>query len=267
MELTFLVDNQESSGSVVSQKRTNTYEYDVLVFSASLGMGNHTIILQSGPNNKKPFFILDYIIYTHDDGLTKSSSSSSAKIIGGVLGTTCIILLAIIAYLLRGRKLKNGNLAGFTSRVQRWSEKREVQVVTAQTDLPFDPSLFAANREGNSERHRPRWHSLPAQAHRNFSTSSPYDFSMTQENQPQIPPIPCGHIRQRSSSSIISRLVPQTIMQWRRRIANEVVDPASTSFHHAPSTCIDGSIENYRAQSLEPPMAARTQRRFIVVNV
>jgi len=133
-DMTFLVDSQPAGEYIRQPTGDNTFQYNVLVFaSQSLPHGNHTLTIQNGHiGGPMSLVLLDYIVYSYDNGsnapATSSSSASfvhlqpqptstsstsaatlnqggpaagnsSGKIVGGVFGSVGVLLLGLVAFL------------------------------------------------------------------------------------------------------------------------------------------------------------------------
>ncbi|KAF8060947.1 hypothetical protein FPV67DRAFT_314819 [Lyophyllum atratum] len=140
-DMTFLIDSQYAGEFVRQPSGDNTFEYNALVFhNQSLSHGNHTLTIQNGHiGGPKSLVILDYVVYSYENGLSALRPSSthlqpqptsapasasparpddtnppdvksSGKIVGGVLGTLGVVLLGLVAFLWKRQRKPNGSI-------------------------------------------------------------------------------------------------------------------------------------------------------------
>ncbi|KAH0590183.1 hypothetical protein H2248_000356 [Termitomyces sp. 'cryptogamus'] len=109
VDVTFFIDSQLAGNYSRELTKDGTFEYNVLVYANQiLPQGNHNLTIQNGAPSQ---VLLDYIIYSYDDGLSRSDlaastasttpdrANSAGKIVGGVLGSIGGILLVLVAFL------------------------------------------------------------------------------------------------------------------------------------------------------------------------
>ncbi|KAG6857671.1 hypothetical protein H0H87_010240 [Tephrocybe sp. NHM501043] len=308
-DMIFLIDWQPAGNYYRVLTGDGAFEYNTLVFgNQTLPQGNHTLTIQNGHvGGTRSRVLLDYITYTYDNGLSAPLSSSSlsqhspistasasaaatvssgtknvthvnssGKIVGGVLGSIGIILLALLAFLwYRQQHTKKGSLdlsnsptppkslpANPVARVRGWWHDTSS---AARSRFSFNPNLLVEpmmrnrNSPGSLHLRRPP----PVTIVQPVQPLPPRPDS-TRPLQPNREATPTPSLDARNEQS-----QPLSIVEWQRRTHREADDvpPRFDVSDVEMSSYYDFSSDNPDPSPLPQPRPRSTPRRFTVVNV
>lgn len=299
-DMSFFIDMEQVGTFTQQPLGQSGFQYNVLVYSnTSLPSTDHTLTIQNGHvGGNKSLILLDYVVYSYDDGThvnttaavpkpqsdtsEPTSSSNKSRVVGAVLGTLFALLflgLAFVAY----RRYKKGQPIIPVARspqpgsVKRWfstsffASAGSYQVQN-RTSL-FNPQLLVQKVKNRMSAHTsPRAPQPPPKSRpqylSHYSTEIPY-LNQTGERSSPAPLLaaaygvgqsPMPHYP--SGSSFSSKM--ESIHRWQRQTMEETRGARIQSVHMSvelSSYYDDNATESHRVRTPPPP-----PRRYTVVN-
>lgn len=276
-DMTFLIDSHPAGTFVhVPQGGPSLFTYNVSVFANdSLPNGNHTLTIQNGVvGGPKSLVLLDYVVYSYDNGnptvapKNLSKKNNSSKIVGGVLGTICILLLGLLGFLWHRQRSYKASISStddvscrppFGHFVTNWFPKWRSESKLKSNDPPrnsfaFNSSLFVLPIRSRFVAHaHPATPAVVTILPRGPLPDSPNSSHPLQPNR-DPPPL-----------NLDSHHEPATILEWRQRTLLEAdAMPPRLSVVEADLS----SYYEFSTVTHEPaPRTSRPgPRRFTVMN-